>query len=155
MRLYHGSGVVVCSPEVRVTKYTKDFSWGFYCTKLPEQAERWALRHTGKGEAPTVNVYDWTGSDGLSYKVFPEMTEEWLDLIASCRAGCSHDYDIIEGPMADDEVWDYVEDFLAGNISREAFWVLARFKRPTHQISFHTEAALNTLKWKEATTLEL
>ncbi len=30
---------------------------------------------------------------------------------------------------------------------RSAFWELARFKRPTHQISFHTIAALQTIRF--------
>lgn len=34
--LYHGSGQIVEFPEIRKTKYTKDFSWGFYCTKSYE-----------------------------------------------------------------------------------------------------------------------
>ena len=48
--------------------------------------------------------------------------------------------------MADDQIWDYVEDFIAGNISRAAFWELAKFKYPTHQIVFCTEEALKTLQ---------
>ena len=59
-------------------------------------------------------------------------------------------YDIVEGPMADDTIWNYVNDFLSGDISREAFWALAKFKHPTHQISFHTEVALKCLSFKEA-----
>lgn len=55
---------------------------------------------------------------------------------------------LLLGPMADDEVWDYVEDFLAGRISREAFWTLAKFKHPTHQILFCTDRALKTLNFK-------
>lgn len=47
-----------------------------------------------------------------------------------------HDFDIVEEPMVDDTIWDYVEDFMKGNISREAFWVLAKFKYQTHQIVF-------------------
>lgn len=35
--------------------------------------------------------------------------------------------------------------FIDGKISREAFWDLAKFKKPTHQISFHTAKALTTL----------
>ena len=38
VELYHGSGQIVEFPEIRKTKYTKDFSWGFYCTKSYEQA---------------------------------------------------------------------------------------------------------------------
>lgn len=30
--LYHGSAMEVIYPEIRITRYTKDFSWGFYCT---------------------------------------------------------------------------------------------------------------------------
>ncbi len=33
VELYHGSGQIVEFPEIRKTRYTKDFSWGFYCTK--------------------------------------------------------------------------------------------------------------------------
>ena len=84
----------------------------------------------------------------LRMMTFQQMTDEWLDFVAACRHGESHPYDIVEGPMADDEVWDYVEDFLSGRISREAFWALARFKRPTHQILFCTDRALDTLSFK-------
>jgi hypothetical protein len=87
-------------------------------------------------------------------KVFPHMTEEWLDFIASCRNGGEHDYDIVEGPMADDTIFNYVQDFIDGNISREAFWALAKFKRPTHQICFHTKVALETLTFKGYETYE-
>ncbi len=76
------------------------------------------------------------------------MNDEWLDFVATCRHGDFHDYDIVEGPMADDNVWDYVEDFISGRISREAFWVLAKFKHPTHQILFCTDRALKTLSFK-------
>ena len=40
MELYHASKEIVQYPEVRKARYTKDFSWGFYCTKLQEQAEK-------------------------------------------------------------------------------------------------------------------
>ena len=33
LEIFHGSGEIVEYPEIRKTKYTKDFSWGFYCTK--------------------------------------------------------------------------------------------------------------------------
>lgn len=76
---------------------------------------------------------------------FEKMTEEWLQFVVNCRRGIEHSYDIVEGPMADDQIWDYVEDFMSGNISRAAFWELVKFKYPTHQIVFCTETALKTL----------
>ena len=150
MIVYHGSGEIVKTPEIRISTYFKDFSWGFYCTKKKPQAERWAMRHAGGSNLPTINVYDYLPGPDLRIKLFNVMTDEWLDFIAACRSGKPHEYDVVEGPMADDQVWDYVEDFLNGSISREAFWALAKFKAPTHQISFHSEKALSCLRYKEA-----
>ena len=42
--------------------------------------------------------------------------------------------------------WHYIQEFQDGKISREAFWTLAKFRYPTHQISFNTEKALETIK---------
>lgn len=58
-----------------------------------------------------------------------------------------HTHDIVSGPMADDEIWNYVDQFLSGSISRKAFFDLCEFKHPTQQTSFHTAAALLTLKY--------
>lgn len=145
--IFHGSGVTVEAPEIRIAKYTKDFGFGFYCTKNYSQAERWARRHNNpkRVEKPTVNLYLYDPDASLSYKTFEEMSEEWLDFIVACRKGVPHTYDIVEGPMADDTIWDYLDAYMSGEISRTAFWELAKYKHPTHQISFHTEAALKCL----------
>lgn len=70
------------------------------------------------------------------------MTQEWLDFIAVCKSGKEHSYDIVEGPMADDEIYAFVNRFLKGEISRTAFWELTKFQFPTHQICFSTNRAL-------------
>lgn len=142
MILYHASKEIVEFPKVQKTRYTKDFSWGFYCTNNFKQAIRWANRGIGE---PIINYYSYEPVSGLSILKFDHMTDEWLDFIAKCRSGEIHQYDIVEGPMANDTVWNYVNDYLAGRISRKQFWVLAEFRYPTHQISFHTMAALNCL----------
>ena len=143
MEVYHGSIEMVPNPEIRKSRFNKDFYFGFYCTLYKQQAERWAKRF-GKG---VINFYEYSENPKLKVLLFPEMCDEWLDFIAACRSGSPHNYDIVEGPMADDQVYSYVEDFLEGTISRAAFWELAKFKYPTHQISFHTEAALSTLRF--------
>ncbi|MCM1061687.1 MAG: DUF3990 domain-containing protein [Eubacterium sp.] len=146
MILYHGSKEIVEFPEIRTAKFNKDFYFGFYCTLYKDQAQRWAARFSGKGY---ISEYSYTPNDSLKVLIFSEMTEEWLDFIAACRMGTPHDYDVVEGPMADDTIFNYVQDFVDGKISRQAFWELAKFKKPTHQISFHTAralAALNFLK---------
>ncbi len=147
MILYHGSKEIVEIPEVYIARYNKDFYFGFYCTIMQAQAKRWAVRFTGKG---IVNEYEYTQNSSLRILSFPDMTEEWLDFIVRCRNGESHDYDIVEGPMANDTIFNYIQNFIDGKISRPAFWELARFKRPTHQISFHTARALETLSFKKA-----
>lgn len=147
MILYHASGEVVEFPEIRKGKYGKDFSWGFYCTENFEQAKRWAKRNRKR---PTINIYEYNENADLHIKKFESMTDEWLDFIAKCRAGDIHEFDIVIGPMADDTVWNYVNDFLAGDISRQAFWELAKFSYPTHQISFHTLKAINCLRFERS-----
>lgn len=144
MIIYHGSKKIVDSPEIRISKYNKDFYFGFYCTSLPEHAIRWAVRFNGAGY---LNEYLYTPDSRLKVKQFSEMSEEWLDFIVSCRLGHSHEYDIVKGPMANDTIFNYVQNFADGKISRAAFWELARFRRPTHQISFHTARALTTLSF--------
>lgn len=79
---------------------------------------------------------------------FPEMSEEWLDFIVACRAGKSHDYDIVIGAMADEQIYNYVADYVEGVITREQFWVLAKFKYPTHQIVFCSNEALTCLQYR-------
>lgn len=145
MVIYHGSNVVVKQPKVLTHGFYKDFGYGFYCTNIEKQAKRWALI---KKKKHIVNVYTYSPVESLKALYFEEMTEEWLDFVVSCRRGEEHSYDIVEGPMADDTIWDYVEEFVRGNITREAFWELAKFKYPTHQIVFCTEKALSTLNFE-------
>ena len=81
------------------------------------------------------------------------MSEEWLQFIVDCRMGRDHSFDIVEGPMADDTIWDYIEDFVDGAISKAAFWELVKFKYPTHQIVFCTERALGGLAFERSYNL--
>lgn len=97
-----------------------------------------------------MNQYRYQQSEDLRVLEFDEMNEDWLDFIAACRSGQPHDYDVVEGPMADDTVFNYVQSFLDGEISRAAFWELVRFKHPTHQICFHTERALGCLLFERS-----
>ena len=146
MEIYHVSTVIVKQPEIRIEKFNKDFYFGFYCTIAEKQAIRWATRF-GEG---IVNVYEYEPDDSLKILKFEKMTEEWLDFIIACRSGTPHNWDIVEGSMADDTIYNYIQEFQDGKISREAFWVLVKFRYPTHQICFNTKKSLETLKFKEA-----
>ncbi len=150
MKLFHGSNVVVEKPKILVNGFYKDFGYGFYCTNLEKQAQRWALT---KQKKHVVSVYTFAEDAILKKLIFPTMTEEWLTFVVNCRRGIEHDYDIVEGPMADDTIWDYIEDYVAGNISKAAFWELVKFKYPTHQIVFCTEKSLLSITYERSYAL--
>lgn len=145
MELYHGSNIIVEKPRICQDGYFKDFGYGFYCTRIEKQAKRWALT---KRNNHVVNRYKYNEQDNLSICRFQKMTDEWLEFVVHCRSGQVHNYDIVEGPMADDTIWDYIEDYTSNLISKAAFWELVKFKYPTHQIVFCTESALNSLKYE-------
>ena len=145
--IYHGSNVVVEHPEIQTVGSNKDFGFAFYCTRLENLAQRWALSKRPKHE---VSVFSYDDDNKCKKLVFPEMSEEWLDFVVACRRGVTHSYDIVEGPMADDQIWNYFEDLVSGDISREAFWALVKFKHPTHQIAFCTDDALQTINFERS-----
>ena len=142
--LYHGSNIEVKNPKIIKGRFIKDFGDGFYCTIKEEQAKRWSLRN---GSGGVVSKYKYISEEDLNIKIFDKMTEEWLDFIVSCRNGKSHKYDIVEGPMADDQIYNYITQFIQGIINREQFWIMIKFNYPTHQICFCTEKSLNALEY--------
>ena len=148
--IYHGSNVEVSKPRILQNGFYKDFGYGFYCTNMKRQAKRWAMTRRGK---TVVNYYKYISDKNQKILSFPEMSDEWLDFVVACRRGIEHDYDIVEGPMADDQIWNFVEGFIAGRVSRAAFWELVKFNYPTHQIVFCTEKALKTLVFEGSDTL--
>jgi hypothetical protein len=143
MTIYHGEYCRTEKPEIVHGKYPKDFGDGFYCTELKEQAIRWAMRY----DSPVVNSYSYKTSASLNILHFSEMTEEWLDFIVACRKGSRHDFDVVIGAMANDQIYNYIADFISEILTREQFWVLAKFKHPTHQICFCTPKALDCLTY--------
>lgn len=144
MTVYHGGYMSVEKPEIRIGRNTKDFGNGFYCTVIREQAERWAKRYENK----VISIYDVKIESSLRIKEFIDMSEEWLDFIVACRNGQVHNYDIVIGAMANDQIYNFISDYLDGVITREQFWVMAKFKYPTHQINFCTESALRCLEYR-------
>ncbi len=98
-------------------------------------------------KSPVVSVYTVRMNTSLKILEFPELSEEWLDFIIACRHGELHDYDIVIGAMANDQIYNYVADYIDGAITREQFWALAKYKYPTHQICFCSKEALKCLEY--------
>lgn len=143
MIVYHGSYIEVKEPQIINGRNTKDFGKGFYCTVIREQAERWAKRYN----TPIINTYTFRINTDLKILEFKDMTEAWLDFIIDCRNGVPHTYDIVIGAMANDQIYNFISDFIEGIITREQFWVMAKFKYPTHQVNFCTPEALKCLDY--------
>lgn len=149
MKVYHGGFTAIEKPEILKSKFPKDFGEGFYCTQLEAQAERWASRY----DTSVVSIYEYTPNETLKTLVFEEMTEKWLDFIVECRSGGIHNFDIVIGAMANDQIYNYISDYIDGILNREQFWVLAKFKHPTHQVCFCSDNALKTLQFTEYKTI--
>lgn len=144
--IYHGSYTEIQQPKIIKGRNTKDFGTGFYCTIIKEQAQRWAKRY----DTPMVNAYSFLVNEKLDILEFKTMTDEWLDFMIDCRSGKQHHHDIVIGAMADDQIYNYIADYIDGVITRDQFWMLARFKYPTHQINFCSEQALQCLTFLHA-----
>lgn len=127
-------------------------------TEIQNQAERWAINKCNKAKEngwknakPVVNIYSLDRGKVLKdfkSKYFSKMNEEWLDFIISNRNHEQHFYDYVEGPMADDKVYNFVIDLLEGKITRTDFWEKAAFNYPTHQVMIRNAAiyCLNFVK---------
>ena len=150
--LYHGSNLEIDSPIIVKGKYTKDFGIGFYLTNNEQQAVRFVQKFIRGRSRGVVNVYEYLPSklDKLAIKIFPIMTEEWLDFIIDCRLGVEHEYDMVEGPMADDQIWNHVTSLVDGLIDREMFWKYAKFNYPTHQICLTSDISLESIKFERS-----
>lgn len=143
MTVYHGSYTTVDNPSIINARNTKDFGPGFYCTIIREQAIRWSKRY----DTGILNTYTVRLNTSLNILEFKEMTEEWLDFIINCRHGNPHNFDIVIGAMANDQIYNFIADYMDGIITREQFWAMAKFKYPTHQINFCSPEALKCLEF--------
>ena len=142
--LFHGSYMVVREPRCDLNKDPCDFGNGFYCTVIKEQANSFAH----KFNPPIVSCFTYEPNPTLKIKQFDDISKEWLDAIAEGRAGRDLGYDIVEGPMADDNIWDYVQDYFNDRLALKDFLDLAKFKYRTHQICFCTDRAIQTLQFR-------
>ncbi|MCL2247506.1 MAG: DUF3990 domain-containing protein [Lentimicrobiaceae bacterium] len=156
MQVFHGSYTEIESVDLSLCQANKDFGRGFYVTKFRKQAEEWA-EIIGKvngtiGVVTEFTFYERAFTEG-SLKVlrFSGYNDEWFDFIVLNRdletSEQKHNYDIIEGPVADDKVQRRINKFLEGEITREVFFEqLTKYPELSHQICFCTVNSLRMLK---------
>lgn len=141
--LYHGSYMSVPSPHVKFGRERVDFGQGFYLTKLVDQAKAWAItiaERKGKNATPTISTYSLDYEAIISkknrVKIFDKYDLEWLEYVIDCRkcGEMQHQYDIVEGGVANDNVIDTVEDYENGIITAEQALGQLKYKKVNHQI---------------------
>lgn len=148
MILYHGSNVVVDKPRIIQANRYLDFGNGFYTTTNLEQAVNFAKKVADRrkeGDA-TVNRYQLSAKVLTECKVlrFEKPDELWLDYVTANRLGQYHgeDYDLVYGPVANDDVYRTITLFMTGVLSREQTLEALKIKKLFDQLVFTSEKAL-------------
>jgi len=154
MKVYHGSYTKIDVIDLEKCEIGKDFGRGFYVTKIREQAEFWAERK-GLSHNTTGFVTEFDFNENafqyfhLKVLQFDGYNEEWLDFVAINRnpkaKQPTHDYDIVEGPVANDKIATRINDYLGKKVSKPDFLEELKFIRETHQICFCTTRSLQML----------
>lgn len=147
MKLYHGSTVIVDKPLVSYGRDNLDFGKGFYTTNLQGQAEKWVQRFIALGKKGIISIYNFDGTDiqtKYRYKKFSEYNEEWLDFVLACRNGSKEylNYDIIEGGIANDKVFNTVELYFSKLIDKTTALQRLKSEIPNNQICFVSQKVL-------------
>lgn len=137
MRLYHASTMAVEHPDVEHSRPNLDFGRGFYMTAMRDQAVRYAERFTRRGKPAFVSEYELDEEvKDFVVKRFEDYDEEWLDYVAVCRHGGTPEqkYDAVEGGVANDKVFNTVDLYFAGVITKSEALGRLKYERPNHQI---------------------
>lgn len=162
MVLYHGSNTKVDEIDLSKCRKYKDFGQGFYCTTIKKQAEFMAERvEKREGGTKIVNTFELDESifedKELNIKKFDKPSKEWATFILNNRdrdfkdigsKECNTDnkYDLVIGPVADDDIIVLFRTFVNGLIDIDTLIRELTYKELTDQYSFHTEKSLKYLK---------
>ena len=157
MILFHGSNMIIETPDLSKSKPFKDVGRGFYLSANETQAQRMAEQRTSLTQfgKPTVTRFSFDEtimeSEELKVLVFNDYCEEWAEFVLKNRdinqPQPTHNYDIVYGPIADDGVTFQLRRFKAGAISLKELVDQLRFaKGITYQYFFGTDLALSKLK---------
>jgi hypothetical protein len=162
MILYHGSNTEIINISLDKCRPYKDFGRGFYLTTMEEQALTMANRVSRLyGGIPYTTYFEFDEktmeNDMLNIKKFFEPSVEWAMFVLNNRnrsykilndINCNQDskYDIVTGPVANDDIVLLFRNFTNGYIDVDALLKGMRYKKLTDQYSFHTVKATKYLK---------
>lgn len=149
--LYHGTTADFEQVSLHKSHNRRDFGIGFYTTILEKQAKEWAYRLSLREKKRQYYVYQYIfkESDNLQVKRFNALDKEWLEFIKENRSkgGLQHSYDVVIGPVADDNTMETVQLYLTGILTVNEAVERLKYNKVNNQVSFHTEKALRSLQF--------
>ena len=86
----------------------------------------------------------------MNIRLFNGADEPWLFFVTDCRKSRRHDYDIVQGPVANDKVFTTVNLFESGVLSAEAAILQLKAYKTYDQLSFHTAKVIGALRFVES-----
>lgn len=143
------------NPQIIKSRKLLDFGAGFYLTSDYGQAKKRAIRTTDRRREgnPVISVYNVNVKDfeSLSLLAFKQASKEWLRYISANRTdkSASDSYDIVIGPVANDQVIRTVNDFLKGRFTEDIAIQLLLPQNLKDQYAFKTEKAISILELLE------
>lgn len=159
MKLFHGSNVMVKNPKLISQARALDFGAGFYLTSSLEQASKWAkvmTKRRGMG-TPIVSVFEINMERLINLDIlkFEKANAGWLDCVCTNRKNklMSKAYDIIIGPVADDNTMPVLNLYLKGDYTKEEALRRLLPQKLKDQYVFKTEKAISILKFSEVIKL--
>lgn len=151
LSLFHGTTALFDIIDLTKSKNRRDFGMGFYTTILEHQAKEWAYRLSLREKSTKYYVYQYTFEEdsALRIKRFSSLSEDWLEFVKENRAkgGLRHDYDVVIGPVADDNTMETVQLYISGILSAKEAVERLRYSQVNNQVTFHTEKALRFLEF--------
>lgn len=149
LTVFHGTTKRFEAIDLNKSHNRRDFGMGFYTTILERQAKEWAYRLSQRERTNIYYVYQYTFNECEQFKIkrFDSLNKEWLEFIKHNRSegGLPHSYDIVIGPVADDNTMETIQLYIAGILSPDEAVERLRYNKVNNQISFHTEKALKSL----------
>ena len=145
MLVYHSSNQCFTTPDVVHSREALDFGKGFYVTRLREQAEKYDDRFLRAGEDAYMHIFEYIPDSDLKIKIFHSYDEEWLDFVCSCRKGDDvyKQFDVIEGGVANDKVFQTVDLYMAGVYNKEQALQNLAYEMPNNQLCFISQEAID------------
>lgn len=123
---------------------------------IMEDSKEWGYRLSLREKKKKYFVYEYLFEENsvLNVKRFDALSEEWLEFIKENRSkgGLQHNYDVVIGPVADDNTMETVQLYIANILTASEAVERLRYNKVNNQVSFHTEKALQYLQLMRRTS---